>query len=228
MQPHVAGARRQPGPHVAIDHRLHLAGRPGSSAITASPCSIHSPGAVPCGFASTVAPRGTCACRRLFAGIFQPRAAKRFSIAVDDRRILLERQVEMRRHHFPREVVVGGTEAAGQDQHAMPRQCVRDVRGQLVAVVADDRLERHRDPEVVEDLRDVERVGVGLLRRQQLAADGDDRRGERHGLSAVSQAGTIHTAQRSTRCAYTPGHRVVGHDAEAAGQMLEASRRDTA
>ena len=78
----------------------------------------------------------------------------------------------------------------------MPRQRVRDVRRQFGAVVADDRLERHGDAEVVEDLGDVERVGVGLVRREQLAADGDDGRGQ-----AVSHAGTIHTQARSARCA---------------------------
>ena len=59
----------------------------------------------------------------------------------------------MRGHDLAREIVVGRPEAAGEDQHAMPRQRMRDMRGQLGAVVADDRLERHGDAEVVQDLR---------------------------------------------------------------------------
>ncbi len=102
----------------------------------------------------------------------------------------------MGRHDLAREIVVGGTKTAGENQHPMPRQRVLDMRGELRAVVADDRFERHGDAEVVEHLGDVQRVGVGLVRRQQLAADGENGRGQ-----AVSHAGTIHTHARSARCA---------------------------
>ena len=78
----------------------------------------------------------------------------------------------------------------------MARQRVRDVGGELAAMVADDRLERHGNAQVVEDLGDVQRVGVGFLRREQLAADGENGRAQ-----AVSHAGTIHTQARSARCA---------------------------
>ncbi len=205
MQPHIAGARREPRPHVAIDHRLHLAGRarhqrdhriamldpqPGRGAVRVRE--------------HDGAARHLCLAPIVHRHLPAPRR-KALLHRLDDRRILIERQVEMRRHHFPREVIVGGTEAAGQDQHAVPRQRVRDVRGQLVAVVADDGLERDRDPKVVEDLRDVERVGVGLLRREQFAAHGDDCRVEPGARAhAANQAGAIITPMRNTRCAYTP------------------------
>src|SRR5687768_3868477 len=73
------------------------------------------------------------------------------------------------------------------------------MRGELGAVVADNRLERDGDTEVVQDLGDIQRVGVGLMGCQQLAADGDDRR-----TQAVSHAGIIHTHRRSARYEYNP------------------------
>jgi hypothetical protein len=47
-------------------------GGPGSSTIALRPRSTHSPGAVLFGFGSTVALRGTIACRRLISGIVIP------------------------------------------------------------------------------------------------------------------------------------------------------------
>ena len=60
------------------------------------------------------------------------------------------------------------------NQDQMARQRIRHVRRQFVTVIADDGLEAYGDAQVVEHLRDVKRVGVGLLGRQQLAADGND------------------------------------------------------
>mgnify|MGYP006137179555 CR=1 FL=1 len=55
----------------------------------------------------------------------------------------------------------------------MPRQRVRDVRRQLGAIVADDGLEGHRDPEVVEQggEQQLDRWGVGCLQQAELAAE---------------------------------------------------------
>ena len=139
-------------------------GGPGSNAIAAPPCSSHRPGAVPFGLASTVAPRGTSAWRRLTAGIFQPRVANRRSIASTIAGIFIHREPQVFGHHLSREVVVGRPETAGEDHDAMPRQRMSDMRGQVGAVVADNRLVRHGDAQVVQDLRDEQRIGVDLVR----------------------------------------------------------------
>ena len=109
-------------------------------------------------------PCGTCAWRRLTAGIFQPRAANRRSMASMIAGVFLHRPSEVVRHHLARQVIVGRPEAAGEHHDAMPRKGMRDVRRQLGAVVADDRLERDGNAKVVQHLGDEERVGVDLFR----------------------------------------------------------------
>ena len=128
-----------------------------------------------------------------------PAGGKAAFDAFDNRRIFVERQIEMRGHHLARQIIVGGAKPAGEDHDAMPRQGVRHVRAQFVAVVADDRLERHRDAQLVEDLRDVQRIGVGLLWCQQLTANRDDR-GIQAGVVShiVNHAGHIAIAMRIT------------------------------
>ena len=117
----------------------------------------------------------------------------------NDLGVLVHRQAEVRGHDLARQVVIGGAQSPGQNQHAVPTQGVRDVGGQLGAVVSHDRLERHGDAEVIQDLRDEERVGVDLLGGQQLTAHGEDRRRERAGVYAVSHDGIHHMHSRSTR-----------------------------
>ena len=80
----------------------------------------------------------------------------------------------------------------------MARQGIRDVRLQLLTVVTDDRLEGDGDAELVEHLRDVQRIGVDLLRREQLAADGDDGRRRCRRVHIVNQAGHVAIAMRIT------------------------------
>ena len=49
--------------------------------------------------------------------------------------LIIERQPEVCRHHFTRQVIIGRAKTTGQDQHAVPRQGMRDVRLQLGAVL---------------------------------------------------------------------------------------------
>jgi hypothetical protein len=81
----------------------------------------------------------------------------------------------------------------------MPRQRMRHMRAQFVAVVAHDRLESHRDPQLIEDLRDVQGVGVGFVGGQQLAANRDNG-GIQTGVVVhiVNHAGHVATATRMT------------------------------
>ena len=146
-------------------------GGPGSSDERAWPLSIHSPGAVPFGFGSTVAPRGTIACRRLMSGIVMPRRAKRSRSRSTIASSTSSGESEHARDGVARHVVFGRTEPAGDDDEIGPRQRALDDARQLADVVGDDRLEADVVADGVQPLGDEQRVGVDAKRRQHLAAD---------------------------------------------------------
>ena len=72
------------------------------------------------------------------------------------------------------EVVFGGTEATGDQDDVGAVDGDLDGGAKVIAVVADDGLERYGDAEVVEARGEVERVGVLTMRREHLGTDGDD------------------------------------------------------
>jgi hypothetical protein len=72
------------------------------------------------------------------------------------------------------EVVFGGAEAAGEKDDVGAVDGDVDGGAEMVAIVADDGLERDGDAEVVEAGGEVERVGVLAMRREHLGANGDD------------------------------------------------------
>ena len=80
------------------------------------------PGAVPLGFARTVAPSGTCAWRRLRGVISRPRRANRSWIACQTVASSIKRQAEKLGGDFPGDIVSGRAEAAGDDNDIRARQ----------------------------------------------------------------------------------------------------------
>ncbi len=140
--PRAAAARRPSRSSIGLISR----GGPGRAARRpCAPASIHSPGAVPFGLASTIAPRGTIACRRLISGICQPRAANR-------RRIASVIDVDLRTAAAPG---AAATTSRVRSSSVGPRppvnttrsarcQRVRELRRELGAIVADDGLEHAR------------------------------------------------------------------------------------
>ena len=77
-------------------------------------------------------------------------------------------------HGIAGDVVLGGSEAAGENQDGGAAHGVAHLRGQAVAVVADDALGDHFDAELVQLIGEVERVGVEAIGSEHLAADRDD------------------------------------------------------
>ena len=141
--PLVRGARRSTT--IASNIGLISRGGPGSSTNAVRPCSSHSPGAVPFGFGSTVAPRGTIAWRRLISGIVHPAPLEPLTDAIDDRLVEVERNLKQPRDGRSRDVVLGRAEPAGDHDHVGPRQCRPQQLGELLDVVAGDQLEPHVD-----------------------------------------------------------------------------------
>ena len=118
-------------------------GGPGSTTIAVRPRSTHSPGAVPFGLSSSVAPRGTIAWRRLFSGIVMPRRANRSLNAFDDAVVDVEPDAQARARRAsrvtsssvgPRPPVITTRSAHSSARLERPRH--------LVDVVADDPLKR--------------------------------------------------------------------------------------
>ena len=108
--------------------------------------------------------------------------------------------------HFPRDIVIGWPEPSAQhDQPGTFERVAHEIR-QLGAIVADDTFDHDLDPEGVQLLGDVERVGVDAQRCQQLAAHRDDggsleRRRSllRHGGVHASHPGIVSNRIRMTR-----------------------------
>ena len=103
-----------------------------------------------------------------------PRLANRSSSAGNDLGIAAERQSQSFRHRFAREVVLGGAQAAGENNDVGAPHSQLGRSDEALAVIADDRLEAHLDSQVVELLGEVERVGVLPVGSEQLRPHGDD------------------------------------------------------
>ena len=122
-------------------------------------------------------------------------------------RVVLERPTDEIRDHLARQIVVGRSEPARENQQIASAQRIRHDRLQRRAIVAGNRLSLQVDPELVETLGDEERVRVDVGRRQHLAADRDDlcSHGPVTGLRAVrvhdNHPGARYNAPRSSRLA---------------------------
>ncbi len=88
--------------------------------------------------------------------------------------VLLERKVQDAGHHFPRQVVFGGSQSAGRDDEVGAAQRVTNDAREIVAIVADDGLPADVDAELVQPACEKQRIRVEAVRREQLGADGDD------------------------------------------------------
>ena len=83
---------------------------------------------------------------------------------------------ERRRGRFPREVVLRGTESSGGDHDVGPVQGVAKRRCEETRVVGHRDPRAHGDTDLEKPGREVQGVGVGAERRQELAAHGEDLR----------------------------------------------------
>ena len=86
---------------------------------------------------------------------------------------------------FAGQVVLGGAQAAHEDDDVSAAERSADGVDQVFAAVADDGLEGDRDTDLVELLSKIERIGVLAERREHLRADGDDFGFHRKQLSAI-------------------------------------------
>ncbi len=100
--------------------------------------------------------------------------AKALLDSVADRGIENEAAVERERDGVAGEIVFGGPESAGDHDDGNGAQSAPDRPGEALKIVADDVFRGDFDAEVVELLRDEERVGIDPFVRQHLRADGDD------------------------------------------------------
>ncbi len=93
---------------------------------------------------------------------------------LEDGLVAEEREIEGFGEALAGEVVLGGAEAAGEKDDVGAVDGDVDGGAEMVAIVADDGLERDGDAEVVEAGGEVKRVGVLAMRCQHLGANGDD------------------------------------------------------
>ena len=126
--------------------------------------------------------------------------------AGDDRRILVHRQAEHVGDDVAGQVVVGGAEAAGQDDEIGALERLAEEGRQIAAAIADDRLgaqRRCRAP--ASRVGEEQRVGVDPGRAEQLAADRDDLRRAQRRRSALMRTSPEAGRRRraATRFAYT-------------------------
>ena len=100
-----------------FEHRLQLARRTGQQHDQLA-ARARSTGLAPCRSCSAAptAPRGTIAWRRLISGVRRPRAAKRFSMSSKIVGVIFERLADEVGDDVARQIVIGRTEPAGQNQ----------------------------------------------------------------------------------------------------------------
>ena len=200
-----AAERAASGPSTSASNiGFNSRGGPGSRSTTRGPSSIHCPGAVPLGLSSSVAPSMTNPCRRLMSGICMPRRANlarmRSIVAWSSR---MPRPSTRATASRVRSSSVGPSPPVSTSR-SLRDNASRTSDARSSDVVAHDRLGPHLDPETVEPGGDVQRIRVGAIRLQHLAADRDDlgttqRRQRGHDASIV--AGMSQQSARTTRCA---------------------------
>ena len=101
-------------------------------------------------------------------------AAKRCASAVGDSGVEDQFAVERLGDGVAGDVVLGGPEAAGENQDGGAAHGLAHLGGEAVAVVTDDAFGDDFDAEFVQLRGEVERVGVEAIAGEHLAADGDD------------------------------------------------------
>ena len=85
-----------------------------------------------------------------------------------------QRAAKRVRHGVARQVILGGTQAAAQNDNIGLAQRFAHGRTQSRAIIAYDQLAQHFHPERVELIGEEQGVGVDAPRSEQLRADGDD------------------------------------------------------
>ncbi len=175
-------------------------GGPGSSTTSLPPTSTIGPGAVPLGLSRTVPPSSHH--RLPPVDVRHPKSAARKSLPkpLDDLGILRSRgRPTTSATSVAGHIVVGGTEAAGQDDEVDALERAPEMPRDLAPVVADHGLRPQLDAERREALGEEQRVGVEAGRAQQLAADRDDLGGAAAGAGAVVMRPIPATASISSR-----------------------------
>ena len=103
----------------------------------------------------------------------------------EDALVEMERTAQHLRDDFPRDVIAGGTESTGDEDHVAARKGLGQDRANFISV-GDRRLALHPQAELKEFLTKVGRVGVHDLAEEQFRAGVDDF--EAHG-EAVREKG---------------------------------------
>ena len=162
------------GRHCRFEHRLQFHGRPGQQ---------HEDHAVVC---DPLAGRGAAIVGQhlgaldhvsltaiVLRHLATERAEPRFDAIAN---LLLENQrpAERAGDGFAREIVFGGSQAAGENDDLRTRRRAQDAVGEPLAFVADHGFAHHLHAQRVELIGEVQRVGVEPLRRQQFRTDRDD------------------------------------------------------
>ena len=111
--------------------------------------------------------------------------------------ILVHLAPERRRHGLPREVVVGGSQPARDEDHVSPLQGRAHGEFEVPEVIADDAARDHVDAERGEAVGDHAGVRVDAAEREHLAADGDRLGASKRRRHASIHAGASHASSRT-------------------------------
>ena len=88
-------------------------------------------------------------------------------------RVPVQLNPERRGNAGPGQVILRGAKSTGKDHHVRPAERNPRRIGEVLRIVSDDRLEGHRDAEVIQSLREIKGVCVLAKGRQHLRADCD-------------------------------------------------------
>ena len=154
--------------------RRNSRGTPGVKKNRALPMSIAKPQAVPIGLSRISERDGSIACFRLFGDMTRPRRRKNSSIVVEP--LLVEHEFVAGRlgRDLLRQIIDGRPETAVDDDRVGALAGLQKRGEQRLAVVADRRAPAHRQPDILELLRDIAEIGVDDLAGQDFVAGADD------------------------------------------------------
>ena len=170
--------RRKARTALGLEHRLQLLGRAGQQDDDLAVASHHGVDVLPRRAAIGVghhlrAVDHVGLARIVLRHLHAPRG-KALVHGGQNLRVAAQPHAQRRSRSLAREVVLGGAESAGEDHDVRALEGDARRAGQVFQVVADDGLEGHRDAQLVEPRRQVERVGVLPEGRQHLRPGGNN------------------------------------------------------
>ena len=149
-------------------------GTPGVKKNRALPMSSAKPQAVPTGLSSISEPSGSIACFRLFGDMTRLRRRKKSSMRASHCSLRTRSTLGGACRDLLRQIVDGRPQPTIDDNGLGARPGHLECRQQFLAVVADNRPPRHRQPEILELLAHVVEVGVDDFAGQDFVAGADD------------------------------------------------------